>query len=65
MVCPKLRAGICRIAKAPCGKKYEIKMRKYKTCSVFKRKTKNTKTKRTKKTKRKSAKKKKRKKKRR
>lgn len=45
MVCPKLEKGTCTLNKNKCGKKYEVKMQKYSTCSVFKRKNIKTKTK--------------------
>lgn len=40
MVCPKLRTGSCMVLKSSCPQKYEIKMVKYKNCSVFKGKKK-------------------------
>lgn len=40
MVCPKLRTGSCMALKSYCPQKYEIKMVKYRDCSVFKGKKK-------------------------
>lgn len=35
MVCTKLDAGYCKVIAAPCPKKYEMKMVKFKSCPNF------------------------------
>ena len=37
MSCPRLKKGKCKVNRKVCNKTYDIKMQKFKTCSIFKK----------------------------